>query len=106
MYWSNNISGGVLVLLALAGLATLRRATRSPGRAGPGFPLPGARTQIPWRPSAGWEHMMSLNYRQRYQLRLVKAGVRRSDPLLCAVFGMFGRLCPGALCYDGGDWRG
>jgi SPW repeat len=28
MYWSNTISGGVLVLLALAGLATLRRATR------------------------------------------------------------------------------
>ena len=35
---------------------------------------------------------MSLNYRQRYQLRLVKAGMRRSDPLLCALFGMFGRL--------------
>jgi hypothetical protein len=50
--------------------------------------------------------MMSLNYRQRYQLRLVKAGVRRSDLLLSAVFGMFGRLCPGALRYDGGDWRG
>jgi len=72
----------------------------------PASPLPGARTQIPWRLAADWEHMMSLNYRQRYQLRLVKAGVRRSDPLLCAVFGMFGRLCPGALCYDGGDWRG
>jgi hypothetical protein len=28
MYWSNTISGGVLVLLALAGLATLRRTTR------------------------------------------------------------------------------
>jgi len=28
MYWSNTFSGGVLVLLALAGLATLRRATR------------------------------------------------------------------------------
>jgi hypothetical protein len=28
MYWSNTLSGGVLVLLALAGLATLRRATR------------------------------------------------------------------------------
>ena len=35
---------------------------------------------------------MSLNYRQRYQLRLVKAGIRRSDPLLWAMFGMFGRL--------------
>ena len=28
MYWSNTISGGALVLLALAGLAALRRATR------------------------------------------------------------------------------
>ena len=28
MYWSNASSGGVLVLLTLAGLATLRRATR------------------------------------------------------------------------------
>jgi SPW repeat len=28
MYWSNTISGGLLMLLALAGLATLRRATR------------------------------------------------------------------------------
>jgi hypothetical protein len=38
---------------------------------------------------------MSLNYRQRYQLRLVKAGMRWSDPLLCAMFGMFGRLYRG-----------
>jgi hypothetical protein len=38
---------------------------------------------------------MSLNHRQRYQLRLVKAGMRRSDPLLCALFGMFGRLYRG-----------
>jgi hypothetical protein len=28
MYWSNAFSGGLLVLLALADLATLRRATR------------------------------------------------------------------------------
>jgi hypothetical protein len=28
MYWSNSFSGGVLVVLAAAGLATLRRATR------------------------------------------------------------------------------
>ena len=28
MYWSNSASGGALVLLALAGLATLRRAAR------------------------------------------------------------------------------
>jgi hypothetical protein len=28
MYWSNTFSGGVLALLALAGLATLRRAAR------------------------------------------------------------------------------
>ena len=38
---------------------------------------------------------MSLNYRQRHRLRLVKAGLRRSDPLLCARFGMFGRLYKG-----------
>jgi hypothetical protein len=28
MYWSNVLSGGVLVVLALAGLATVRRAAR------------------------------------------------------------------------------
>jgi hypothetical protein len=28
MYWSNIVSGGYLVVLALAGLATVRRATR------------------------------------------------------------------------------
>src|SRR5260370_14523454 len=38
---------------------------------------------------------MSLNFRQRYQLRLIKAGMLRSDPLLCAMFGMFGRLYRG-----------
>jgi hypothetical protein len=38
---------------------------------------------------------MSLNYGQRHRLRLVKAGLRRSDPLLCAMFGMFGRLYRG-----------
>ena len=38
---------------------------------------------------------MSLNYRQRYQLLVVKAGVSRSDPLLCAMFGTFGRLYRG-----------
>ena len=38
---------------------------------------------------------MSLNYRQRHRLRLVKAGLRRSDPLLCAMFGMFGGLYKG-----------
>ena len=38
---------------------------------------------------------MSLDYRQRYQLHLVRAGMRRSDPLLCAMFGMFGRLYRG-----------
>jgi hypothetical protein len=35
---------------------------------------------------------MSLSYRQQHRLRLVKAGLRRSDPLLCARFGVFGRL--------------
>jgi hypothetical protein len=38
---------------------------------------------------------MSLSYRQQHRLRLVKAGLRRSDPLLCAMFGMFGRLYRG-----------
>jgi hypothetical protein len=38
---------------------------------------------------------MSLNYGQRCRLRLVQAGLRRSDPLLCAMFGMFGRLYRG-----------
>jgi hypothetical protein len=38
---------------------------------------------------------MSLSYRQQHRLRLVKAGLRRSDPLLCAMFGMFGRLSKG-----------
>jgi hypothetical protein len=28
MYWSNSFSGGVLVVLALAGLAAVRRAAR------------------------------------------------------------------------------
>jgi len=28
MYWSNIVSGGVLVVLALAGLASVRRAAR------------------------------------------------------------------------------
>jgi hypothetical protein len=38
---------------------------------------------------------MSLSCRQQHRLRLVKAGLRRSDPLLCAMFGMFGRLYKG-----------
>jgi hypothetical protein len=38
---------------------------------------------------------MNLNYRQQHRLRLVKAGLRRSDPLLCARFGVFGRLYKG-----------
>ena len=38
---------------------------------------------------------MSLNYHQRYRLRLAEAGLRRSDPLLRAMFGMFGRLYRG-----------
>jgi hypothetical protein len=38
---------------------------------------------------------MSLDYRQRYRLRLVKAGLRRSDPVLSARFDMFGRLYRG-----------
>jgi hypothetical protein len=38
---------------------------------------------------------MNLSYRQQHRLRLVKAGLRRSDPLLCARFGVFGRLHKG-----------
>jgi hypothetical protein len=38
---------------------------------------------------------MSLSCRQQHRLRLVKADLRRSDPLLCAMFGMFGRLYKG-----------
>jgi hypothetical protein len=37
---------------------------------------------------------MSLSYRQENQLRRVGAGLRRSDPHLGAMFGMFGRLRP------------
>jgi hypothetical protein len=38
---------------------------------------------------------MSLSYRQQHRLRLVKAGLRGSDPLLYAMFGVFGRLYRG-----------
>ena len=38
---------------------------------------------------------MSLSCHQQHRLRLIKAGLRRSDPLLCAMFGMFGRLYQG-----------
>jgi hypothetical protein len=38
---------------------------------------------------------MRLSYRQQRQLRLIEAAVRRSDPHLGAMFGIFGRLYPG-----------
>jgi hypothetical protein len=38
---------------------------------------------------------MRLSYRQQRQLRLIDATVRRSDPHLGAMFGIFGRLYPG-----------
>jgi hypothetical protein len=38
---------------------------------------------------------MKLSYRQQRQLRLIEASVRRSDPHLGAMFGIFGRLYPG-----------
>jgi hypothetical protein len=38
---------------------------------------------------------MTLSYRQQRQLRLIEATVRRSDPHLGAMFGIFGRLYPG-----------
>jgi hypothetical protein len=37
---------------------------------------------------------MSLSYRHQRQLRLIEAGLRRSDPSLAAIMGMFGRLYP------------
>ena len=38
---------------------------------------------------------MSLNYRQQHQLRLIEAGLVRSDPQLAGMLGMFGRLSAG-----------
>jgi hypothetical protein len=35
---------------------------------------------------------MSLNYRQRCQLHRIEAGLRRADPHLGVVLGIFGRL--------------
>jgi hypothetical protein len=37
---------------------------------------------------------MSLNYRQQRQLRYIEASVRRTDPHLGAMLGLFGRLYP------------
>ena len=37
---------------------------------------------------------MNLNYRQQHQLRRIEAGLRRADPHLGAMFGIFGRLYP------------
>lgn len=37
---------------------------------------------------------MSLNYRQRCQLHQIEAGLRRTDPHLGAMLGIFGRLYP------------
>ena len=37
---------------------------------------------------------MRLSYRQQRQLRLIEASVRRSDPHVGAMFGIFGRLYP------------
>ena len=37
---------------------------------------------------------MNLNYRQQHQLRRIEAGLRRADPHLGAMFGVFGRLYP------------
>lgn len=35
---------------------------------------------------------MSLSYRQQWRLRLIGASLRRSDPHMGAMFGIFGRL--------------
>jgi hypothetical protein len=40
------------------------------------------------------EITMSLNYGQLLQLRRIEVGLRRSDPHLGAMFGIFGRLYP------------
>jgi hypothetical protein len=45
---------------------------------------------------------MKLSYRQQRQLRLIEATVRRSEPHLGAMFGIFGRLYPGQ---DMPDWE-
>jgi hypothetical protein len=45
---------------------------------------------------------MSLSYRQQRQLRLIGAGLRRSDPHVGAMFGIFGRLYPDQ---DLPDWE-
>jgi hypothetical protein len=37
---------------------------------------------------------MNLNYRQQHQLRRIEAGLRRADPHMGAMFGIFGRLYP------------
>jgi hypothetical protein len=37
---------------------------------------------------------MSLTYRQQRQLRYIEASVRRTDPHLGAMLGLFGRLYP------------
>ena len=37
---------------------------------------------------------MSLSYGQQRELRLIGAGLRRSDPHAGAMFGIFGRLYP------------
>ena len=38
---------------------------------------------------------MSLHYRQRYQLHLIETRLRRSDPRLAGMLGIFGRLSAG-----------
>jgi hypothetical protein len=38
---------------------------------------------------------MSLNYRQERRLRLLEAGLIRSDPYLASIMGIFGRLYAG-----------
>jgi hypothetical protein len=45
---------------------------------------------------------MRLSYRQQRKLRLIEASVRRSDPHVGAMFGIFGRLYPDQ---DMPDWE-
>ena len=96
MFWSNTIAGAVLVLLGRLAWPPRAEPPADRMRAGPGPPAPGARTP-PRRRAAIQEYAMSLSYSQQRQLRLIGAGLRRSDPHVGAMFGIFGRLYP---CQD------
>jgi hypothetical protein len=66
-----------------------RRARTGPGAAGQ---LRAGREPAPQ--ATAREHAMSLSHYQRSQRRRIEASLRRSDPKLASMLGMFGR--PGA----------